>query len=472
MPESTSQDERSREGRLIAAAVALALGTFVADTFLPLGVAGGAPYTVLVLLGLWSRRRAFVPALAGAATVLTIIGAVLSPPGNFLWMGVVNRILTLLAIWATTILLLRYERTRRELMQSRRDARAYLENAEVAFVVLDREGQVVLLNRKGGEILECDPREAIGENWFEKFTPSPVADEMSRVFRRLMADEIGAAEYYENPVRTATGRERIMAWHNTVLRDDKGTITGTLSSGEDVTERRKAEETARRRHALARLGQMAAVVAHEVKNPIAGVTGAIQIIAKRLPEGCDEREIVQTILERLDGLNRMSQDLLDFARPREPELRRVDLRKLVEKSAAFLAQDPNLGGVQVEIDAVDRSVAVDPELLETVLRNLLLNAAQAMNGEGTIRVSVTFRDRQVLISVSDEGPGIPTDQRERAFEPFFTTKHRGTGLGLPVAKQVVEAHGGEISIECPPGGGTSVVICLPDRSRTKGRRPA
>jgi len=458
----TPRRDDQAEPRLTAAVVVLAAGTFVADLFLPLGVAGGAPYTVLVLLGLWSRRRGFIPVVAGAATVLTVLGGIFSPPGEVLWMGVVNRSLTVLAIGAIAAVLCGYKGTERELAKTQRERQAYLEVAEFALVVLDRDANVRLINRKGCEILGYEEDEVEGRNWFENFIPEERSEALREVHRQLIAGDVAPVEFHENAVRTRDGEERLVAWHNAVLRDEKGVIVATVSSGEDVTERRKAQQEQRKRESLAKLGEMAAVVAHEVKNPIAGISGAIQIIGDRLPPDSEDREVVQSVLERLDSLNKMSQDLLEFARPRAPQFQPVQLQPLLRGTADLLAKDPELDRIRVEIAGPELTLPGDLELLQHVFLNLLLNAAHAMGGNGHIEVTVEATGGRGQVGVSDRGPGIPEEIRERIFEPFFTTKHRGTGLGLPIARRVVEAHGGEISVDCPAAGGTTFLVSLPE----------
>jgi signal transduction histidine kinase len=242
-----------------------------------------------------------------------------------------------------------------------------------------------------------------------------------------------------------------------------------LSAGEDITERRAAEDAAREREALARIGQMAAVVAHEVRNPLAGIRGSIQILGSRLPSDGEEQEVIHTILERLDGMARMSQDLLLYSRPRVARFERLCLKELLHSTAGLLASDPEMGRIEVEVTGLDGVLDGDPELLGNVFLNLLLNAAQAMNGEGVIRIRILDGDGQWHVSVDDTGPGIPADKRARIFEPFFTTRHRGTGLGLAIAKQSVEAHRGTISLNCPQDGGTQVLVSLPQEA---SREPA
>ena len=134
---------------------------------------------------------------------------------------------------------------------------------------------------------------------------------------------------------------------------------------------------------------------------------------------------------------------------------------LVVATADLLRQDAALQGLRVQVDGSMPPIEADPELLKIVFQNLLMNSAHAMQGQGTIRIAVQAIDSSCHIVFSDAGPGIPPDIREKIFTPFFTTKSRGSGLGLPTARRLVEAHHGTITIDCPPGGGTTVSIKLP-----------
>jgi len=206
---------------------------------------------------------------------------------------------------------------------------------------------------------------------------------------------------------------------------------------------------------------MAAVIAHEVKNPLAGVRGAIQVIGGRLPAGSKDAAVVKEIVNRLDALNELMKDLLLFARPPQPRPTLVDVAALIRTTADLLSADPAFKGIAVEIEGAPPALAADAELLKIVFQNLLMNAAQAMQGRGAVQVMLEPLDGVCRVTVRDSGPGIPADVRERIFTPFFTTKARGTGLGLPTAKRIVEAHGGSIGVYCPPGGGTTVEVRLP-----------
>jgi len=303
---------------LVLAAVALAQATFLADLFFPLGVAGGVPYVFVVLLGLRFTRLRSILLTAAAVTLLIVAGAILPTPQEQGWSSIAPRLVTTFAVWGIALILIRHTRMHRALEAKRREARDYLDIVEVVIVALDEQGRVSLINRKGCEILGCDPGSIVGSDWFENHIPRRMRDQVRAVFRKIIAGTTDVTEYFENPLLTRTGGERIIAWHNAPLKDTHGRIIGTLSSGEDVTDRRRNEERLRQQEALARLGQMAAVVAHEVRNPLAGISGAVEILQGRAPEGSADREILTTIRERIWILDQSVEDLLRFARPRNP----------------------------------------------------------------------------------------------------------------------------------------------------------
>jgi len=172
-------------------------------------------------------------------------------------------------------------------------------------------------------------------------------------------------------------------------------------------------------------------------------------------------QILTEIVARIDSLDQMMKDLLLFARPPRLKVAPTDLVPLVKMTVNLLSQDPAVHDVDVEVAGAAPLVPADPEMLGIVFQNLIINSAHAMHGKGTIRVTVDKVDADCRISFLDAGPGIPEDIRGKIFTPFFTTKSRGSGLGLPTAKRLIEAHRGQIAIDCPPTGGTNVVIRLP-----------
>ncbi len=338
--------------------------------------------------------------------------------------------------------------------------RAVVESAVDGIVVIDAHGRIEAFNPAAERLFGYTEVEVVGQN-VRMLMPSPYHEE----------HDVYLARY------VATGEQKIIGKGREVkgLRSDGTTFPVHLSVGEmllageprftgilhDLSGRVRVEEQLREQTALARLGEMAAVIAHEVKNPLAGVRGAIQVIGAGLPAGSKDVLMIKEIVARIDALNDLMKDLLLFARPPRPKFGAVELGALVAASAGLLGTDPALQGMRVELDGDCPPVEGDAELLKIVFFNLLLNAGHAMKGQGSIRVSLTTVDTSCQIAFSDRGPGIPVDVREKIFTPFFTTKARGTGLGLPTAKALVEAHNGSISVECPPDGGTTVTIRLP-----------
>jgi signal transduction histidine kinase len=204
------------------------------------------------------------------------------------------------------------------------------------------------------------------------------------------------------------------------------------------------------------------VLAHEVRNPLAGIRGAMQVLMGRRPDGDPERAVMQEILKRTESLNDLLDDLLLFARPRPPRMSMVDLAPLVRDVFATVSQDPAGAGVTFEAAGEPLAVHADPDLTRATLLNLVLNAAQALQGSGRITVSTAARPAgMVEMQVRDTGPGIPPEIREQVFEPFFTTKVRGGGLGLPIAQRTAELHGGSLTVACPAEGGTVFTLTLP-----------
>jgi PAS domain S-box-containing protein len=245
--------------------------------------------------------------------------------------------------------------------------------------------------------------------------------------------------------------------------DTRGKPYQYIAIRADITARKEAEERLAQQAALARVGQMAAVVAHEVRNPLAGIKGAMQVLMSRRSAGDSELPVMRDIVARIDALSELINDLMVFARPRPPRLSVVELHAILADAITIVRRDPAAHGIDIAVQGDDVSVTADGELVRATVLNLLLNAAQAMAGRGRILVTTMRQNGLAVIQVSDTGPGIASDIREQIFEPFFTTKARGGGLGLPIARRTAELHGGTLTLECPPEGGTVVTMSLPIR---------
>ena len=227
----------------------------------------------------------------------------------------------------------------------------------------------------------------------------------------------------------------------------------------EVTERREAEARLRRQETLARLGELSAVVAHEVRNPLAGISGALQVIGSRLPADSRDQAVLHTIQERIASLDGMLQELLLFSRPTVPSPGLHRMRAVVDEAARALRDDPALADVAIAVTGADPTVQVDREQMHCVFLNVLLNAAQAMGRRGVIDIEIATTDGHCEVTIADRGRGVVPDRLEKVFQPFYTTKHRGTGLGLPIARRIV--HGGMLTASARHGGGVVMRVSLP-----------
>jgi PAS domain S-box-containing protein len=320
------------------------------------------------------------------------------------------------------------------------------------------KGTITFVNDKFCEISKYSREELLGQD--HRILNSGYHP---KEFIRTLWTTIANGHIWRGEIRNRT-KDGSIYWVDTTIvpfLDAHGKPYQYMAIRYEITERKRQEELLREQAALTRLGEMAAVVAHEVKNPIAGIRGALQVIVGRMPADQRDRSIIGDIIARLDALNGIVQDLLLFARPRQVKREPVDLRSLTGNIVEMLKRDPALATLDVRISGSPAPLSADPEQLRIVLQNLLMNAAQAMGGHGVIEVSLSADNGGSQVSVRDHGPGMPTEVREKAFNAFFTTKHRGTGLGLPIARRVIEAHGGEIDIATPDGGGTVVSVRLP-----------
>lgn len=282
-------------------------------------------------------------------------------------------------------------------------------------------------------------------------------------FFKEMYRTIAAGRVWRGDLRNRA-KDGSLYWVDTTIvpfLNDDGKPYQYVSIRYDITERKRSEEKLRDQASLAQLGKLAAVVAHEVRNPLAAIRGALQVIGGRLAPASQEHGVVQEVITRVDGLNDILQDLLQFARPRLPLMTAVSLQGFLDSVVSMFARDAAQANVAVQMDVTDVLINVDVDQLQQAVLNLLINSAQAMQGEGQISITTSVDAGHCVIALRDEGPGIPADVREHLFEPFFTTKHRGTGLGLATARRIVDSHGGILTLESPQGGGTIARIRVP-----------
>lgn len=246
------------------------------------------------------------------------------------------------------------------------------------------------------------------------------------------------------------------------LGRDFNAMVQQLRESRSEIQRLHQSQMSRAEH-LATLGELAAGLAHEIRNPLAGIAGVVEIIGRDLPEGSPGREVWEEARGEIQRIQKILSDLLNYSRPRPPEYASAPIQAAAERALRLARQQVASRPIEIRLDAVGALPAVehDAAQIEQMLLNLLLNAIQAIDGSGRVDLRLETRDGAMVLSVADTGRGIPPEHREKIFRPFFTTKGHGTGLGLSLARRIAEIHGGRIEVASTPQKGTCFTITLP-----------
>jgi signal transduction histidine kinase len=268
---------------------------------------------------------------------------------------------------------------------------------------------------------------------------------------------------------------KVIGYTISQVRDARGKVTGATLFFKDLTRVEQLEERERLRDRLAALGEMAAAIAHEVKNPLAGIEVMAGILKRQLPDSKDAQSILGDIIKEAKMANAIVLEVLDFVRPIRLQVERMSIGDVITDAIALAEGHAPRGKVNVQVSVPDGlTIQGDPHQVRQVFTNLLINAFEAMNGRGTVRIDATELPEEeplsggealvgpmVQVDVMDDGPGVPADVADRIFSPFFTTKPQGTGLGLAIVRKIVNAHDGRIDMSTPSGGGTLFRVTLP-----------
>jgi len=248
------------------------------------------------------------------------------------------------------------------------------------------------------------------------------------------------------------------------LLNSAGEQLGLVLIFEDISREIKMEDEFRRMGELAAVGQLAASIAHELRNPLSSIKGAAQFLKKEYEDHASIVEFLSIIIEEVNGLNKLTTEFLDFARPMQLELKTTSVNKVVEKTLQLMSVHITDNNVVVK-ENLGRSISeiqADAEQLEQVLKNIIINALQAMPEGGVLTLETgTTPANGAYMAISDTGVGIAQDKLDRIFLPFVTTKTKGTGLGLSVVHKIIENHGGRIEVTSEVGKGSTFKVVLP-----------
>jgi two-component system CheB/CheR fusion protein len=343
-----------------------------------------------------------------------------------------------------------------ETLKSLDEIRYALDQAAIV-AATDHRGIITYANDKFCEISKYSRQELLGSD--HRIINSGYHP---KAFMRALWQTIARGHVWRGEIRNRA-KDGAFYWVDTTIvpfLDGAGKPRQYLAIRSDITARKQAEARLREQAALTNLGQLTAVVAHEVRNPLAGLRASLQILEQRAADARD-RDIIAAMVQRIDNLNDKVEDLLLYARPKPPRLQAVDIGSLMREVAhgARVAT----GSVCPSIDVSGGEgvlVLADLDMLRAALLNVTMNACQAAGTEG-VEVVIAVHQGYCRIAVHDRGPGIPPDVRERMFEPFFTTRAGGTGLGLAIVKRLVELLNGTISLGDRSGGGTVAEVTVP-----------
>jgi PAS domain S-box-containing protein len=357
------------------------------------------------------------------------------------------------------------EELRATLAERERSA-AYLESIlgsmPSGVVAVDLEGKVQLFNRAAEELFARPAGEVLGKSYHEALPHSQPS--ALGALRGPKAVQDG-----EKSLPRAAGAKLPAAASTSLLLARDGSVTGAVEIVTDLSRLRSLEGEIARVRVLAALGEMAATVAHEIRNPLGGIAGFAALLAREFEPGDDQRRLAENIVKGCDNLNRIVTNLLRYAQPLRLEKRSCDLCAELEEEILFVESTCKRDGRDVQIDRRlsfnGGPTVVDPVQLRMALHNLLLNAVEA-----TVRGRVECGAEEaenlagpgwLKIWVADDGPGVPEPHLDKIFNPFFTTKDKGTGLGLATVRKIMEAHGGSVSYAREPRGGARFDLYFP-----------
>jgi PAS domain S-box-containing protein len=357
-------------------------------------------------------------------------------------------------------------RARNETLQATRDFLSQvIDGAAEAIVALDAQGRVTSWNPAAHAIYGWSAEEMRGRRADERLLPPDpaVRARADRMEHRLRTGE--TLRDQEAQHLRQDGKRIDVRVTRSPLSDGTGAFKGSVGIVRDVTEVKEMEARLAAQQQLAAVGELAAIVAHEVRNPLAGIRGGCEILLEGCEPGGTRHEIGTEVLHQVDRLNHMVQDLLLYARPRAVTASHADLHAVIDRCLRMVQEDAAAAGVEVvrDFDPELPPLPLDVRQMEQVFLNVLQNAVQAIHGPGKIWIATRRTHGRAEVMVRDTGPGMSPATLEKIFKPFFTTKAQGTGLGLAIVRNIVHAHGGTVQARSLEGGGAEFVIGLPFR---------
>ncbi len=332
-------------------------------------------------------------------------------------------------------------------------------------VTLDLDGRVSFFNPAAAELTGITEESA-------RFQPlATILPELADLLAAATRDATLPDGRVEGTLRRPNGDDLVVGLSVALLRDPRGLPNGYVLTFQDLTALKSMEVEVQRRDHLAAIGKLSAAIAHEIRNPLASISGCVELLAKRTPEGAEERQLTDIVVREVDRLNGLVEEFLEYARPIQVSRRRFSLTELVGEVVQMATIDVRISdGILIEMmhhASGELILDSDPQRIRQVLVNLVRNGCQAMERGGRLRITTSRMafgsggSPYVAVQVDDTGPGLTEEVRQNLFEPFFTTKQSGTGLGLATSYRIVSELGGVLLADNAPGGGARFVLMMP-----------
>jgi len=329
-----------------------------------------------------------------------------------------------------------------------------LECVTSGVMTFDGQCRMTTINRAAEETLCIDRKQAIGKSCQDLFGDGEIA---GAVLATLEGHSPSAR--MESMLERAGGR-LWLGYNTAVLSDRQGSTIGVILSFTDLTEVKRLHERMELRERLTALGEMSAGIAHELRNPMAVITGYLNLLSKKADPPA--QETIRSIGNEIAGMNRIIGDLLTFARPASLNRVKVRIKELLQGCLASALQASGAGPeIQAGIDIEDIEAPLDEVLTRQAFTNLIQNALEAMPEGGTVSLESGKKNNDLVIVIRDTGAGVAPAMVKKIFLPFFTTKDKGVGMGLALAHKVIASHGGRIEVESEEGKGTVFTVILP-----------
>jgi two-component system sensor histidine kinase PilS (NtrC family) len=358
----------------------------------------------------------------------------------------------------------RLERASSEIADLQAFNQHVIDSLSSGLATTDHQGRIITFNRAAEAITGYAALSVVGRRIEEVLElPPSVASELIKLAGP------GRGRRVESPFVTGDGRHIELGYTATQLRTPGGNA-GLLFAFQDVTDIKKLERDARLKQRLAAVGEMAAGIAHEIRNPLASMSGSIQILRQELPLTDEQAQLMDIVLRESERLNDTIRSFLAYARPQRFSIVRLDVRRVLNDAAVLLRNSSEvLEGhvIDVRVPPTEVAFEADENQIKQIIWNLATNGLRAMRGGGRLTLGARVEDggqECVVLEVADEGVGIPADELDAIFQPFRGTFAKGTGLGLAIVHRIVSDYNGEIQVSSTPGRGTRVSVRLPVRT--------